>query len=257
MSVAKVRDSWFRRRDEPLPAYEAFKLYRGTLDADDDDTSPVLQKRQRKQHETDEYIDATWTPSKPLRDLQQVSRLTQKTYYTIAQYSSKYKWRDRAYDYDTFVSERIKDAISANVALKVSRFLQVRDREAERRLEMSAILEEKVRVIASQVTPERVWLYEDEIEECYPNGDPKVVRRVYRPANWRMADLALLANASAGLMDDALALALGESKPGAPTEEAIPADLAAAALLAIEAKAAQMKGLEHDGRAGKVDDDQP
>jgi hypothetical protein len=249
MSVVQARPSWFRQRNEPLPAYEAFKLYRGTLDADDDDTSPVLQKRQRKHHETDEYIDATWTSSKPLRDLHQVSRFTHKSYLTIRQYSSKYKWRDRAYDYDTFVSERIRDAIEANVALKVSRFLQVRDREAERRMELSEILEAKAKVIAAQVIEENLWQSTDEVEEFYPDGRPMTITRIYRPANWRVSDLALLANSSAELMDDALALALGESKPGTPPEEAIPADLAAAALLAIEAKAAQMKGLEHNGDA--------
>jgi hypothetical protein len=252
MSVVQTRPSWFRQRNEPLPAYEAFKLYRGTYNREDDD-SPIVQPRQRKKHETDEYVDANWNPSKPVRDLNTVARYVNKSYQSVRHWSSRFKWRDRVFEYDTFVSERIRDAITSSAEFKVSHFMEIRDKEAERRLEMSAVLEDKVRVIASQVTPDRVWLYEDEVEEFYPNGDPKIIRRVFRPANWRVADLALLANASAGLMDDAIALALGESKPGAPTEEAIPADLAAAALLAIEARAAQLKGLEHDGTVGGDD----
>lgn len=241
------RPIWFRMPGEPMKAYEAFKIYRGTLNSSDVD--PVSKGGGRGAHRgIDVSGDAAWVPAQPVRDQIRVARFAQIPAGTIAFYSARYQWVERAEAYDEDVEMMVREEIRRAVRLRVSRWLKFRDAEADRIKADVDMIREKVKEMG-EFTP--LWQVNDTVEERYPDGRPMTINRTIEPVKWRLRDIAVMAKYANEMMEMATRLALGEVEAGRDegAEDVIPSEDAAIMLNAY----VNAKGIEYDPRSGKSD----
>jgi hypothetical protein len=208
---------WFRRRGEPTAAYEAFKVFRGTLTRGDEDPPSKGV-----------YIDENeWIPTRPRRDLQQVSVIVGKSYGSIQQYASRYNWTERTAAYDEYLDNALRDEIARAMRLKALECVKLRDREFDRIVGEVATFRSRLDRMLELL--DHMYVEKKSVEKRYEDGRPYTIN-IYKPVKWRVSDLLKLSKVSAEMMQRAFELALGPDHDR-PTVEAeddpLPPELAA------------------------------
>lgn len=215
-------ESWYRQPGETARSYNAFKVYRG-----------------------EQMAGELSAPG--IRNLRKLSERIGISYGVLMNWSSQFKWRARALDFDNFIDHNEKAELEHMAREVGRRFRRLRIQEADALYELVGIIRAKVREM-DDAAKERLWRTkstDDEVvsEETSEDGMTKttILRRVViEPAGWRVRDIALMAMQSTRLADMMFQLALGpEGGTGAPDEESeveggsMPPSHAAAGLGAI------------------------
>lgn len=212
--------SWFRNRGEPTAAYEAFKVYRGTLTRDSEDPP--------SKSINGNYIDEKeWIPTRPRRDLHEVARIQGKSYSSITQYSSAWDWSARVAAYDEYLDNALRDEIARAMRLKAMECMRLRDREFDRIVSEVTTFRARLDKMADLL--DHMYVEKRSVEKRYEDGRPHIVN-VYKPVKWRASDILKFSQASAEMMQRAFELALGPDHDKPTVESAddpLPPELAA------------------------------
>jgi hypothetical protein len=195
-SVAKITTlpeslSWRRLPRESATAYVMFKAYRGT-DSFEDEDQEFTRNGKSKDIGARLRVE-TWEPKEPIREIPKLHKIFQNvTLYTLYKYSSNWKWKDRARQYDLYVYERYaRDNRDADIR-RMRLFDAARAREAERVLAQVELIRAKVALMADQAPLWEVQA-DPQVVETYPDGRPKtVIHQHFHPAKWRMRDITLM-----------------------------------------------------------------
>lgn len=166
---------------------------------------PVKAAWQRRRIETDE----SWMAFLIFLSLKPGERTIQRAFETAGgpqgegpssypkqfqRWSTMHHWNERAVAYDRWVHER--DIINDEVARteETAKWAGIRDRERESQLDMGRALMEKAKAML-QFPLAQV----ERVTTVYEDGRARDVQ-IFKPANWRMSDIARLVDVGAKLV---------------------------------------------------------
>lgn len=248
--VKEPKPIWFRQRAEPIGAYDAFKIYRGTLNRGDDDTAYTsripVNNATRQHHRLKAREEREWTASNPVRDLHRVAVEIKASYKTVLHYCTRYDWVNRAAAYDEFLDETMREEIRMAMRLKVVTCLKLRDQFFEECVRTAAGIKAEADELMKLIKD--LHLEKRHVERRYEDGRPHTTI-VLKPVKWRVSDIIKLYKFHNEMMNTAFELALGKGheEPTVDVEhDPLPPEVAAQ-LMKIGRKQLEYDGDEDEG----------